>query len=216
MEEQKEINPEPYDAFITSSLFRFKFAIKWRVLRYVFRFDLHGEKCLPSEKNVEPWFSGYYLIPTWRHWFTKRERQWLLIKTKWARRLLVFFTDQTRGEIDHAEQWTSVINEVEGGDNGDGSTANGDGDLVIQRRHTARHRSQSENRGRSSSVTNLQDEISMILEDPAKMKKLTQEEFEKVLNIAVLPEVYPLYHDVIKAHFGMRLQSFGKSSCDSL
>ena len=56
----------------------------------------------------------------------------------------------------------------------------------------------------------------MILEDPAKMKKLTQEEFEKVLNIAVLPEVYPLYHDVIKAHFGMRLQSFGKSSCDSL
>ena len=51
----------------------------------------------------------------------------------------------------------------------------------------------------------------MILEDPAKMKKLTQEEFEKVLNIAVLPEVYPLYHDVIKAHFGMRLQSFRKS-----
>ena len=198
MEEQKEINPEPYDAFITSSLFRFKFAIKWRVLRYVFRFDLHGEKCLPSKENVKPWFSGCYLIPTWRHWFTKRERQWLLIKTKWARRLLVFFTDQTRGEIDHAEQWTSVVNDAEGGNNGA---------LGI-----TRLRSASENaRDRRDSVTNLQDEISDLLEDPAKMKKLTQEEFKKVLNIAVLPEVYPLYHDVIKAHFGMRLQSFRKS-----
>ena len=125
VEEQKEINPEPYDAFITSSLFRFKFAIKWRVLRYVFRFDLHGEKCLPSKENVKPWFSGCYLIPTWRHWFTKRERQWLLIKTKWARRLLVFFTDQTRGEIDHAEQWTSVVNDAEGGNNGGEIVATG-------------------------------------------------------------------------------------------
>ena len=181
VEEQAETHPEPYDAFLTTSVKRAKFAVKWRVLRYIFRIDIMGNKCLPSDGSTG--------------WFTKQERGWILCKTKWARRLLVFFTDQTHGEIVYAEQWTRLI-EI------DAQAAGGIRSKVFERTRSIR----------SHGVSVSQDDIGSILNGGSdKIKKLERKEFEKVLAIAVRPEVYPMYNDVLQAHFGTRLRSFGTS-----
>ena len=163
VEEQEKDYPEPYDSFLTNTLKRIVFGIKWRVLRYVFRVDILGHKCLPSDGS--------------KGWLTKQERRWMLCKSKWARRLLVFFTDQTLGEIEHAEQWT-IREPVD------------DGTGLVRRRSTSEI-----SRDRRASMMVLQDEISEILKDTEKMKMLEREEFGKILNIAVRPEVYPLYEE---------------------
>ena len=77
--EQKELHPEPYPSFVMIVFCRLKFKIKVFVLKYVMRRNIYSSEVMKV--------------------FNDEEKEWIVCSSKWTKRLLLFFTDQTTGEL---------------------------------------------------------------------------------------------------------------------
>ena len=198
MDEQKELQLEPYPAFVTLVFWRLKFSIKRFILRYVMRYDIY------AEHNVRL--------------FTKKEHEWLLCKNTWTLRLLIFFTDQSTMEVALREQWknttpipssnvapsdsTSPSSIVEGSpEEVQPESPNTNRKSVLRAAaDNLRRRTRMTSRDRSLSSVQRQKSIGELLADNniEGLKNMNRGDFEMLMKIATKPEVYPMFMDVLE------------------
>jgi len=217
VEEQEELQPEPYPAIVTLIFWRLKYLVKRFVLKFLLRRNIISDMS----------------------WFTKEEKEFTLIrKSKWTLRLLIFFVDHTTGEIEMREQWkchsrcpheprchsapkpssnvtpisSSNVDETsaqqvvhvpartesESQLESSPSKSNWAVARSLMRLSPKRSASRSRSLSRSASSLRKQKSIGELLANRDELNHMTRDDFKLILQVARTPEVYPQFNEVLR------------------
>ena len=228
VEEQEELQPEPYPAIVTLIFWRLKYMVKRLVLRYMLRRNIISDMS----------------------WFTKEEKEFTLIrKSKWTLRLLIFFVDHTTGDLDYREQWkchsrchsapkpssnvtpisssnvdetpaqqvvhvparTESESELE-----QSSPRSGKSNWAVARSlvrlSPKRSASRSRSLSRSASSLRKQKSIGELLANRNDLDNMTRDDFKLILQVARTPEVYPQFNEVLRNNMSTNIGGKRESS----